>query len=489
MGSSKKSPAIFAGLIGIGAFGIPVPSYAFELPFGMHVDLPASFEVPFTFEDFAGSPAVYFVLGCLAGACVSGLIVFIVQKHAQKLLRERFARELNEARAEARNAAERSVESPAAEEPVQPGTTQATTPLTFKNPYSTYGGSVADTPAASAFPTLREIDASSPFASARLDAVLPHVTDAVFSTPQSGDSQDGESAPVRTDEGASLSAIEGESSSQPVAPRQAASNVTGAVAPSSQTTHTSEITSTYAEREANRKRGVFSLLSERLGSNMMSDIPVIERADGTVADIGARWWTDTMGSTMTQLTATNDAAKLGMRPADETTDLEAAATISANAQRRARARTLAERLPNFEAAAPLYPDSNDALPEPSRDTEDDSGDLFEEAMRNMDDELPNPGITTSVDAMPTGVVPPEALGNFQNGRASAPVADDVVPTDDPERSLREDVEQFRADEHEMRRRSWHVVDGGAAANAAPSTDAPAQVHSSYRPKHMRRKQA
>lgn len=48
------------------------------------------------------------------------------------------------------------------------------------------------------------------------------------------------------------------------------------------------------ERKEVRKRGVGSVLLERLGAgfgaNMMDGLPVIPRADGTIADVGTSWW-------------------------------------------------------------------------------------------------------------------------------------------------------------------------------------------------------
>lgn len=477
MGSSRKSPAIFAGLIGIGVFGIPVPSYALEVPF--KVDLPSNLQIPFTFEDFASSPAVYFVLGCLAGACVSGLIVYAVQKHGQKVLRERFTNELNEARA-AERAAQEALESSASESqqsqatPAADTTDQQTKALNFTNPYSTGMFSRVDSSVVQ-LPTPVEIDASSTFVSARLDALLPHVSSGSFATVKVADSHEQEpkqDSTLAAPNESSSAALALSSPAEPTAPA-----TTGG---SSQLTHTSEITTTYAERQANRKRGVFSLLSERLGSNMMNDIPVIERADGTVADIGTSWWSDTMGNTMTQLSSHDDAKALGLRPADETTDLEAAAAMSANARRRERSRTLAENLPTLDA--PLYPETTSPESAPGDTGADTSEDLFEEAMRNMDDELPNPGITTSSEAQPEAVVPPEALDNFQN----------IPPEDDmPTADLSQAAEASNVDvAPEQRRKSWHVVAGGVVDVPQQSQEEPTVTsQGSYRPKHMRRKQA
>lgn len=52
----------------------------------------------------------------------------------------------------------------------------------------------------------------------------------------------------------------------------------------------------YAERKSFKSRmmalskGVGRVLAERLGGDMMDDLPMIQRADGTVADVGTSWW-------------------------------------------------------------------------------------------------------------------------------------------------------------------------------------------------------
>lgn len=52
---------------------------------------------------------------------------------------------------------------------------------------------------------------------------------------------------------------------------------------------------TLSERMAARAKGVASVLSERLGASRMEGLPVIERADGTVGDVGTAWWDDAFG--------------------------------------------------------------------------------------------------------------------------------------------------------------------------------------------------
>ena len=52
---------------------------------------------------------------------------------------------------------------------------------------------------------------------------------------------------------------------------------------------------TFRERMACRAKGVAAALSDRIGSDMMDGLPVIERADGSVGDVGTSWWTTEVG--------------------------------------------------------------------------------------------------------------------------------------------------------------------------------------------------
>ena len=52
---------------------------------------------------------------------------------------------------------------------------------------------------------------------------------------------------------------------------------------------------TFRARMARRAEGVAATLRERMGASMMEGIPVIERADGSVGDVGTSWWRDAVG--------------------------------------------------------------------------------------------------------------------------------------------------------------------------------------------------
>lgn len=53
--------------------------------------------------------------------------------------------------------------------------------------------------------------------------------------------------------------------------------------------------STFKQRMTRRAAGVAATLRERLGQGMMDGLPVIERADGSVGDVGTTWWRQAVG--------------------------------------------------------------------------------------------------------------------------------------------------------------------------------------------------
>lgn len=51
----------------------------------------------------------------------------------------------------------------------------------------------------------------------------------------------------------------------------------------------------FRARMARRAEGVAATLRERMGASMMDGLPIIERADGSVGDVGTSWWRDAVG--------------------------------------------------------------------------------------------------------------------------------------------------------------------------------------------------
>lgn len=65
---------------------------------------------------------------------------------------------------------------------------------------------------------------------------------------------------------------------------------------------------TFRERMASRARGVADVLSERLGASRFDDLPVIERADGSVGDVGTGWWEARVGGSVRHVGDRTDLA-------------------------------------------------------------------------------------------------------------------------------------------------------------------------------------
>lgn len=65
---------------------------------------------------------------------------------------------------------------------------------------------------------------------------------------------------------------------------------------------------TFKQRLQLRAEGVAKILSERLGTNKFDDLPVIERADGSVGDVGTQWWNTRMGDAVRKVGSLRDIA-------------------------------------------------------------------------------------------------------------------------------------------------------------------------------------
>ena len=63
---------------------------------------------------------------------------------------------------------------------------------------------------------------------------------------------------------------------------------------------------TFKQRLQLRAEGVAKILSERLGTNKFDDLPGIERADGSVGDVGTQWWNTRMGDAVRKVGSLRD---------------------------------------------------------------------------------------------------------------------------------------------------------------------------------------
>lgn len=160
----------------------------------------------------------------------------------------------------------------------------------------------------------------------------------------------------------------------------------------------------FKERMMTRAQGVREILSSRLSKNRYSDIPVIERADGSVGDVGEAWWSACVDEELQK------TGKLAGSPVAQVAGSVSAVAASASAPA-ASAPALAPQAPAPATPAASAPASKKpaAYPQLSqgqriarsiaevdegiypmrREVEDlEKKDLFEEALRAMGDAMP-----------------------------------------------------------------------------------------------------
>ena len=213
---------------------------------------------------------------------------------------------------------------------------------------------------------------------------------------------------------------------QASAPAKAASSVStdATHAPAAQTkraarheaTDLADIATNYVERQTkatrakSRARGVKALLAERMSRGMFDDLPVIQRADGTVGDVGTDWWNFKMGNSVK-----NDFSDLNTA-ADEGLDIDMTGEHnklqsykSDNAQLEGAARIAYISRGIAEVDEGVFPERRDPK-------ELDSEDLWDQAMKSMEKrgrELPQPFERITADSAedkreqeaPTQVIP------------------------------------------------------------------------------------
>jgi hypothetical protein len=506
MSKARRSPAIFAGLVGGALLVLPETAQAQTLTL--------------TVDDLLVSPWAYLAAGILAGAAVTGAVAAHVV-HKERASAEAELEEVRAAALEARISADearRILESlgygekdgvaqaapaaaKAAPAPQGEGVAQAATeavpqaePRGKAEPAAPAEAARAPRPsshAASAEPAPRRARRAD--VSARLDAVLPRLDDPDL---EPASRRAAASAPERV-------RVAGTPAGQPA-------RTPASVNPNS-----------YAERSQRRARGVRSLLSERIGNNFfMEGLPVIQRADGTVGDVGTAWWENTLSGTITHLgtTSAEDTARIGMRPVDETSELEVDRALADRlasqdlSRRHKRAEELSQRLPGFDAREPRRQATpartapgqasqarrasdqrrgaavrapEVAAPAPRQAAGDAEGDLFEQALSAMDESLPNMSVRTSDDV--DSLVVPDAVAEMLTGsvlagtgpHAAKAAEDDFDPVRYADLIVQEEVEQNARERRAgTRRAGLRVIDGG-------TSDLGTARRQAKRPKHLK----
>lgn len=222
------------------------------------------------------------------------------------------------------------------------------------------------------------------------------------------------------------------------------------------------------ERMATRARGVASVLGDRLGASMMDGVPVIERADGSVGDVGTTWWSEAVGDAM--------VAEAPLAP-EEPTAPAAPAQGAAPAPRR----DVSGRLADIDLG--MFPERRAA------EELDSEEDLWQVALDALDEQVAQQAPLAFEDVVgggdtldePDGL---EAATSFIPFRTPAGHPE-VVDTESYVDYLISDEFSRNASSSALRnaREYLHVIEGGSlTASLAGRSCRPRR--GSYRPRHM-----
>lgn len=235
MASGHLNPAVYAGVAGALAWGTPACAQALTV---LGQDVPVE------------NPGVAFVAGCAVGALVaSGTSLALTRRVASRV-----AREVAEERVPAWHTAEAA--------PVQ----------------ADWSADVCE------YVNESQVDEA------------PRAPRAPHAAQTSGARQ---AAPAQQTAGVHQAALAQQTAGVHQAVSVHQKNPTGQVLSSDDYADVAEAyvhSRTVAERMSSRAKGVAEVLSERLNASRMSGIPVIERADGSVGDVGEPWWDEAVAA-------------------------------------------------------------------------------------------------------------------------------------------------------------------------------------------------
>ena len=136
---------------------------------------------------------------------------------------------------------------------------------------------------------------------------------------------------------------------------------------------------TFRERMARRAKGVAAALSDRIGSGMMDGLPVIERADGSVGDVGTSWWTTEVGRERIDANtgfAADEVAQISI-PSSFSADAARTALEAARKQQSRSRADIASRLAFIDEG--VFPEHRSAAEAATDD--------WEQALRSMEENL------------------------------------------------------------------------------------------------------
>lgn len=457
MNKARRNPAVVAGLLGAWGAVVPQTAHAATL-----ADLG---------RDVAGNPVATFALGVACGAAATSVVALLARAHAR---------------------GEGAEKDEQAEEPTAVlgarGAVAADAAVATKVPAAPAAQADSRKTVQPAEPAPRSYAAPKASADAGRFVGVTHVTGA-YSVDETI------ARPVNSAIAARVPAVDEESANENdyvnVAERYVKHE-------------------TLSARMAARARGVASVLHDRLGGDKFEGLPIIERADGSVGDVGTSWWNERLGESVRLVGApdqldfapsvnqTADSLEIPawMDPAPRravAAQAEAARGEGADGRKltpamefaRSRAARIARSVP--EVYQGKYPERRDA-------DELDQGDLWETALEAMDENIDRgPRVPAFNDVMgsadtiddPTGLEDPTKFIPFRTP-AGHP---EVVDTESYIDYLIDD--EFSRNKSQAARRSsreyLHVIQGGSQ-----SMKSTAKLHrtrqrgsqAAYKPRHM-----
>lgn len=149
---------------------------------------------------------------------------------------------------------------------------------------------------------------------------------------------------------------------------------------------------TFRQRMATRAQGVAATLSARIDANRMEGLPVIERADGSVGDVGTTWWTAAVGPSI------SGPIKMGEDDADAIPSSFGVDGIDELQFMSASPRDISRR---------IAPVEEDAYPE-KRSIGDVTEDDWDRALKAMDEKIQGGGIAVQTSVAVASPATPKA---------------------------------------------------------------------------------
>lgn len=250
----------------------------------------------------------------------------------------------------------------------------------------------------------------------------------------------------------------------------------------------------WKQRMASRAAGVKAMLTQRLGQDMLQDVPVITRADGSVGDVGTGWWDAAMAANLRRdkfvLAAEKDfdatLAHRHVSPATSEVPQPAKPhvnpTVVSNTQSVLRADQIRCRIPEVDLG--IYPEHRNFA------CVDNTEDLWNQAMTAMEARDTEPATaagTPSDELDPSTLHAPDTPTAVLPFRPVAGHPEVVDKSSYVDYLLRQEIENNSSDVVKRSSRDYlRVLEGGSMSSAPTLFNIARTEHakSNYVPKHM-----